>query len=470
MENNSLFGDEAEMDEIVSKSFSNEIGESLSLDVPVKVIGNESFDSYFSVSALAASVFGAVGSSIASLVKDLGLLRGNPNVRVDQRLASLWFHQSIYPIGWDLPPIWDSVAGDYQTCDGWIKLHTNLAHHRLAALKVLGVARNREQVNAAVRCWKAHDLESEIVNEGGVAAAMRSMQEWQGHPQGMAVATEPLIVWDTRRDVKISFSPTSKERPLEGLKVLDLTRVLAGPVATRTLAGFGAEILRIDPPSWEEANVVPDVTLGKRCAHLDLSRTKDKETFEQLLRGADVLVHGYRPGALSNLGYSESVRNSLSPNLIEVSIDAYGWTGPWARRRGFDSLVQMSSGIADAGMHWAGLANPTPLPVQALDHATGYLMAAAVISLIRTALNGQGVGKARLSLARTAELIKAHRQTRKSPLNTLPSSKDFLQKIELTPWGKSHRLRSALSITGVRIEWEHAANNLGSSEASWLPS
>lgn len=468
MKSNLLFGNKEKADGVASANYSKEIAASLSLDVPIQVIGDKRFDSCFSVSAIAASVVGTIGSLIEGLAKDVGLSQADASVQVDQRLASLWFHQSIYPIDWKLPPTWDSVAGDYQTSDGWIRLHTNFSHHKVAALRVLGVEQTREKVAKAVMQWESCVLESEIVNGGGVAAAMRSTQEWKSHPQGLAVASESLITWEKPRNVKINFSPISKKHLLKGLRVLDLTRVLAGPVATRTLAGFGADVLRIDPPTWDEANIIPEITLGKRCAHLDLNRVDDRRRFEQLLSSADVLVHGYRPGALDSLGYSESVRDSLSPNLIEVSLDAYGWSGPWAGRRGFDSLVQMSSGIAYSGMRWAGLDKPTPLPVQALDHATGYLMAAAVISLVRTSLKGEGVGKARLSLARTAELFIANPQAGESQLNTNPSSEDFSRQIEFTPWGRSNRLRSALSVEGAEIEWGYAANKLGSSEASWL--
>ena len=166
--------------------------------------------------------------------------------------------------------------------------------------------------------------------------------------------------------------------------MLDLTRVLAGPVATRFLAGFGADVLRIDPPEWDEPAVVPEVTLGKRCARLDARTDDGRAHLRRLLAEADVLVHGYRPGVLDSLlGVDADGRAELRPGLVEVCLDAYGWTGPWSARRGFDSLVQMSSGIAEAGMRWAGRDVPTPLPVQALDHATGYLMAAEVIDGLR---------------------------------------------------------------------------------------
>lgn len=444
-----------------------EIRDSLSTDARVDVIGEGTLDSCFSVSRLAAATVAAVGSTLADLIVQTELSSKAPNIHVDQRLASLWFSQSIHPINWALPPPWDSVAGDYPTNDGWIKLHTNLPHHRQAALSVLGVDRNRSNVAAAVLRWNADDLESRIADAGGVAAALRSRQEWQTHPQGVAVSAEPLITWSNTRKARVRFSPRSIGRPLEGLRVLDLTRVLAGPVATRTLAGFGADVLRIDPYGWDEPFVVPDITLGKRCAGLQLDQLEDRKTFERLLEGADVLVHGFRPGALDKLGYGSLERIKLSPALIDVSLDAYGWNGPWAQRRGFDSLVQMSSGIAHTGMNWAKQYKPISLPVQALDHATGYLMAAAVIRLIAKALNNEGVGNAQLSLARTAELLASYPQTAESKFEASPVKTDFSDQIELTPWGSAHRLRPPLSIEGTPMSWTLAANHLGTSKPEW---
>src|SRR5690606_14976535 len=153
---------------------------------------------------------------------------------------------------------------------------------------------------------------------------------------------------------------------LAGIRVLDLTRILSGPIATRFLAGYGADVLRIDPIDWDEPAVAPDVTLGKRRARLDLRSPEGKATFEHLLQQADVLVHGYRSDALEKLGLGETRRRELNPGLVDVCLDAYGWTGDWRARRGFDSLVQMSSGIAHAGMTLLNKPIPTPLPVQAL--------------------------------------------------------------------------------------------------------
>ncbi len=425
-------------------------------------------NSCFQVTNLAASSLNAVGEMIAYLTHILGLSTKPQDVHIDPVLASRWFGVSIQPIDWQMPPLWDEIAGDYKTRDGWIKLHTNLPHHLAAALSVLDVEPIREKVQGAAIHWYADDLEAAIVKAGGVAAKMRSRNEWQSHPQGKTIAGEPLIQWSASRPGNIRPWNASATRPLEGLKVLDLTRVLAGPVCTRTLAGFGADVLRLDPVNWDEANIVPDITLGKRCAFLDLKSEDGKAKFEQLIAKADILVHGYRPGALDDLGFDDKIRHQLAPHLIEVSLNAYGWSGPFADRRGFDSLVQMSSGITDTGMMWANAERPTPLPVQALDHATGYLMAAAVVKMLCNAQNGKGIQSAKLSLARTAELLISYPQTTIGSLNLSPEPGDFSAKEENTPWGPAKRLRPAISITRTPMIWGRPAEQLGTHKPQWL--
>lgn len=428
-------------------------------DMPAEVIGDGAWKSRFAVTELARQSMGAVGGAVAELISALNLGE-RPEVQVDRRLASLWFTWSIHPQGWEVPPSWDPIAGDYQTRDGWIKLHTNAPHHREAALSVLECAADREVVAQAVAGWDADALEAAIVGADGAAAAMRSRAAWQAHPQGSAVASEPLVHWDQRTGRVKDWDATAA-RPLAGLRVLDLTRVLAGPVATRTLAGFGADVLRVDPASWSEPGVVPDVTLGKRCAHLNLKKGPDKAVLQDLLAQADVLVHGYRPGALDAM-----IGSDRPGNLIEVSLDAYGWTGPWAGRRGFDSLVQMSCGIADTGMSWAGSDKPHPLPVQALDHATGYFMAAAVISALTRSVQGNGIHRARLSLARTAEcLAKLEPVIGAEITGSTPADLD--DWIEETPWGPAKRLKPGIIVSGTPISWDRPAAQLGSSPASW---
>jgi crotonobetainyl-CoA:carnitine CoA-transferase CaiB-like acyl-CoA transferase len=250
------------------------------------------------------------------------------------------------------------------------------------------------------------------------------LREWRAHPQGRAVAAEPIVAVEEGGAPRRYWRPTPG-RPLAGLRVLDLTRVIAGPMATRFLAACGAEVLRLDAPGSDESvmefGAGTDLVLGKRWAYLDLASAAGRARFLELLADADVLVHGYRPGAIDRL-VSPETRAAAQPGLVEVEFNAYGWTGPWSRRRGFDSLVQYSSGLADETTRWAlddpvnrvpinalgklvPADRPRHLPVEAIDFSTGYQVAAAALAgLVRLVTTGRG-SVSRLSLARTAALL-----------------------------------------------------------------
>jgi crotonobetainyl-CoA:carnitine CoA-transferase CaiB-like acyl-CoA transferase len=294
------------------------------------------------------------------------------------------------------------------------------------------------------------------------------MQAWAEHPQGRAVAAESLLHTESFGANHTGAWPGTRSRPLAGLCVLDLTRVLAGPVATRFLAGYGAQVLRIDPPWWDEPSLAPEVTPGKRCARLDLRLPADRACFEQLLAGADVLVHGYRSDALAKLGLDPQARQRIRPGLVDVCLDAYGWSGPWQMRRGFDSLVQMSSGIAAAGMRKLGKDRPTPLPVQALDHAAGYLIACAVLrGLSRRAETGAGCAT-RTSLARVAALLSSVAAGPGAPL-AAETAEDLAPASEVTAWGRARRLKPPLRFEGADLQWDLPAGLLGVAPAAWRP-
>jgi hypothetical protein len=430
----------------------------------IECVGEGDLPSAFRVSDFAAAAVGIAGAALAELIAHR---RGTaPRVRVDRRLASMWFGLSVRPQGWELPPPWDPVAGDYAAADGWIRLHTNAPHHRAVALDVLGTPFDKAAVTAAVARWNADALETAIVERGGAAATMRSIDAWRAHPQGTALAGEPLLHIERHASASRAAWSLAPARPLEGIRVLDLTRILAGPVATRFLAGYGADVLRIDPIEWDEASLAPEVTLGKRCTRLDLRTREGIAAFEALLAQADVLVHGYRPGALDALGLDAQRRRTIRPELVDVSLDAYGWTGPWRARRGFDSLVQMSSGIADAGMRRFAKERPFPLPVQALDQAAGYLVAAAAIRGLTERIAGAAT-TARTSLARVAQELIALPNPQPAEPFAPEASADLSEVIEATVWGETRRLRAPLTIDGTPMHWDRPARPLGSSPPSW---
>ena len=389
-------------------------------------------------------------------------------VHVDRAHAALAFRRELYasPVGWEMPPLWDPIAGDYAARDGWIRLHTNYAHHRGAALRVLGVAAERDAVAAAVARRERDALEQDVVDAGGCAAAMHGLDAWRAHPQGRAVAAEPLLARSTIEAPR--WRPAAPSLPLDGVRILDLTRVIAGPICTGFLAGWGAEVLRVDPPGFAEVPaLLPETTAGKRRTFLDLRAPGDRDAFDELLRAADVLIAGYRGGALARLGLDDAQLRARHPALVVATLDAYGWTGPWAARRGFDSLVQMSCGIAARGQEIYGGARPHPLPAQALDHATGYLLAAGVCRALTERLDGRAT-TVRASLARTAALLVALGES-DDPRTPQPTAADVEPWLEEVPthWGALRRVRQPGVIAGLDTMRGATPGPLGTHRPAW---
>ncbi|MBV9661333.1 MAG: CoA transferase [Acidimicrobiales bacterium] len=263
-----------------------------------------------------------------------------------------------------------------------------------------------ERVAAAIRALPSAVLEERVVAAGGVAAAVRSASDWAVHPRGQAIAAEPLIGHRV-----IPGAPPRVRResrlPAEEVRVIDLTRIIAGPVCTRYLGALGAKVLRIDPPGKPdlEPGSVADSLLGKRSAALDLSTSAGATVLHSLLHQADVIVCGYRPGSLERFGLGPEDLAKRHPGLVQVYLSAWGHSGPWAGRRGFDSVVQAPTGIALAESRDGE--QPGAMPCQLLDHGTGYLAAAAVLDGLRRQAIGGGTHIRTLSLARTAHWLVA---------------------------------------------------------------
>lgn len=412
----------------------------------------------FAVSDLAA--YSMLSAALA--LRQYAGLHHTASIKIDKSLAYFWFHQSVEPIGWDMSPVWDDLAGDYPAQNGFVRLHTNAAHHKSAAILALG-AKSRAQIAAIIAKMEAVNVENKLVSANGAASMMMSCDQWAKHPQGLVVASEPLIAKHLS-ETAVTSPPMARKRnqsrPLTGIKVLDLTRIIAGPVATRFLAAYGADVLRIDPPGWSEGDYIVDLNIGKRCATLDLQTPLGKAKLRELITQADILVHGYRTDALDRIGLGASERRKLNIALIDVALNAYGWQGPWKNRRGFDSLVQMSAGIADFGMRSTGHDQPRPLSVQALDHATGYLMAASAIRGL-SYLRDNGYGSSwRLSLAATADFLKNFQYAQFAKLTRPIERSDYQIAIEHTDLGPVQRLKWPIKIDDMDQSWDQPATRL----------
>ncbi len=429
------------------------------------VTGTGDVPHWFDIVGLAAQTLGAFAGCLSRYIED-ETGEGHA-VEIDRRMTALWTVYSIRPMGWSPQSAWNPVGGDYRAKDGWIRLHTN--HHLEQALSVLQCDQEKDSVAKAVTNWEAEALEDAIVSAGGCAAAMRSIEEWSQHPQGAAVSQAPLVDWENWPAIDDEAGPFTSDLPLKGLRVLDLTRVIAGPSASRFLSLFGADVLRIDPPFWEEPGIAAEMTLGKRCAGLDLRTKTDREVLSTLIQSADVLLHGYRPGALENLGFGPGDLRELNPKLIDVSLCAYGWSGPWSQRRGFDTLVQMSCGMVDHAMAAGEESKPEILPFAILDYSTGFLMAASAVEALRRRKRDGRVMSAKLSLAKTADLLL---RTRRNSIDGVepfaPETKDDLDPwIEQTEWGQAQRLKLPFRIGGLDPKWRYPAGRLRSSPADW---
>lgn len=331
--------------------------------------------------------------------------------------------------------------GFHRTADGWLRLHANYPWHRDAALAVLGCAEH--DVPAAIAARKAVELETALFDAGGVGTAVRTEDEWQ------AAAGEPPPLVERRE-----LGPAPARAPRR-VRVLDLTRVIAGPVATRTLAAHGADVLRIDAPYRPELpSLAPDMLVGKRSALLDL-RTG---SLEGLLAEADVVVTGYRPGALDRFGLAPDALAQRHPGLVIVTLSAWGHRGPWAGRRGFDSLVQAACGIAVAE---GGADAPGALPAQVLDHATGYLAAAGALLAVARQRRDGGTHHVRFSLAGTAAWLQ--RLPRADAVD-VPAVDPAPYLVELGPFTLA---TPPGTVDGAALAWPAPPPAFGSAVASW---
>jgi crotonobetainyl-CoA:carnitine CoA-transferase CaiB-like acyl-CoA transferase len=434
----------------------------LGIDAPGEMIvtgGGPLLASPYEVEVAAAATVAATAHAAGRLWQARGGPR--PRVRVDVRHAALAFRSERYlRIDGEAPPVWADLSGDYAAADGWVRLHANYPAHRDAIGRALGVPAERDRVAAAVAARPAVEVETAVVAAGGAAAALRTAAQWRAHPQGAAVAGLPLIAFDRIGDAAPHPLPAAGN-PAVGVRVLDVTRVIAGPVAGRTLAAYGADVLRVgaDHLALVPALVV-DTGFGKRFCHLDLRTPGGRDALRGLIAQADVLVQAYRPGALAALGFGPAECAALRPGLVYVSISAWGRAGPWRQRRGFDSLVQLATGIA------AGGDRPVPLPAQVLDHGTGWLAAFAALEGLRRRHTGGGSWHAQLSLARTAGWL-AGLGRRAGPGVPEPGYPSDLVSEMASPFGSVGYVRAPGGLDGYAPHWVSPPHRPGADAPRW---
>ncbi|EPR76145.1 CAIB/BAIF family protein [Leifsonia rubra CMS 76R] len=359
---------------------------------------------------------------------------------------------------------WAELSGFWPCSDGWVRTHANYPHHRNALLNALGLASDTsaDEFMLALHPLAAAEVESKILATGGVATVVRTPEEWAEHPQAALLAELAVIELTALGDTPPSqLVETTVDAPLAGVQVLDLTRVIAGPVAGRTLALWGADVLRIDSPrhpeiSWQHL----DTGAGKRSTLLDLDDAADRATFEKLLETADVVLTAYRPGALDRFGLSPAALAERRPGIIVGRLSAWGTVGPLAERRGFDSIVQAATGIAMVESDGSG--TPGALPTQALDHAAGYLLAAGITTAVRRRIDAGHSWLVEVSLARLATELLQQRRPRHAPAASAAfvptvTTRDGVTSAVAAP----HYDGGPSGFSATAVEW-------GSSEAKWL--
>jgi crotonobetainyl-CoA:carnitine CoA-transferase CaiB-like acyl-CoA transferase len=429
----------------------------------------------FRIGETSAAALAAVGLAVSDLWK---LRTGRPQtIALDARQATASLRSGHYlkMDGAHVSTERNTIMGVYPAKNGrWSYLHCNFPNHRAAALSVLGVPEEREAVRKAVAQWDALELEEAIIAAKGAGGMVRTMDEWAKHPQAAAIASLPLM-----EIVKIGDGAPQKlpdgDRPLSGIRVLDLTRVLAGPTCARTLAEHGADVLKITGAHLPNIGYQEyDTGHGKLSAHLDLREATDVEILKGLVRETDVFSQGYRPGTLGARGFSPEALAKLRPGIVFVSLCAFGHVGPWASRRGFDTVVQTVSGITSRqGQLFPGAApGPQFYPVSAIDYLTGYLMAfGAMVALARRAREG-GSWLVRISLAQTGRWLVGRGQVPEAQLEDVPKefTPDELERWSITsdtPVGRLRHLGPVLRMSETAPRWARPSVPLGHNEPVW---
>ena len=426
--------------------------------------------STYKIGVCAQSSIAAAGLAAAELWRHR--TRETQTVSVNMKEAAMAFRSERYAEleGSPVRKAPDSIHGFYRCGDeGWIQIHSNYPNHRDGVIKALGCEASREGVARKLINLKASIAENLLTELALPVGMMRTPEEWSRHPQSLALSELPLIEIERIGDGPPIGFKSDPQRPMEGIRVLEMTKVIAGPVIGRTLAEHGAEILWINGPHLDVIEaLVLDMSRGKHPAELDLRHQNGGSKLRELAAGADVFIQGYRPGSIASRGFSPEDLSEIRPGIICVELSAFSHLGPWAHRRGFDSIVQTVSGIGYEGGKAAGLEGMVHLPCQALDHATGYLGAfGAMIALMRRAEEG-GSWRIRVSLAQTGRWLTSLGKVNNMDAREISHEEieAFLQS-EDSPYGNISYTRPAAILSRTASFWEPVPSPFGTYEAKW---
>lgn len=420
----------------------------------------------FRVAAAAGACVGVTTHAAAELLRRRGIPVGGVSAELRHAAAAFQSERLLRVDGGPAGDVWSPLSGDYRAADGWVRLHCNYPHHEAAVCRAMVVRHDRAELADAVAAATSWQVQEDVVAAGGAAAAMRSSASWRGHPQARVLAADPLVGTEVWPDADVR-APASSDRPLGGVRVLDLTHVIAGPVAGRTLAAHGAEVLHVGAEHLPVIRPLAlDTGMGTRSTYLDLRTVAGRDRLWRLIADCDVLVQSYRPDSLAHRGFTMQRLRAVRPGIVLAELDAYGWSGPWRGRRGFDSLVQLATGIAAEGGESNGGGRPGPLPVQAMDHATGWLTAAAVMIALGERAEHGGSRRIRLSLARTAMWLDS--LGRKNDTDT---DADFTELLQIMPseFGELTYVPPAGTVPGCGPRWTNPSPLPGRSPAEWQP-
>jgi crotonobetainyl-CoA:carnitine CoA-transferase CaiB-like acyl-CoA transferase len=376
-----------------------------------------------------------------------------------------------FSINGHTPEAWDKFSGLYPCRDGWVRIHTNFTHHRDGALALLGLASSSaepDDVRRALLQWDAGDFEQAASDKGMVVSAVRSFDEWDAHPQAQALASLPLMQFERIGEAEPLKWPdlAAGQQPLSGLRVLDLTRIIAGPVGGRTLAAYGADVMLVNSPHLPNIDSIMESSRGKLSVQLDLRAASDHQAMRQLVAGSNVFIQGYRPGGLSDLGFGAQQLAQLRPGIVAVSLSAYGQSGPWANRRGFDSLVQTATGFNHAEAQAFGSDKPKAMPVQILDFATGFFIAYAVSAALQRQQREGGSWHVTLSLAQTANWLRSLGRVAGGPACAMPDFAAMVQS-STSGWGELRALRHSAGFSHTPAGWTRPSMPPGSHLPLW---